>query len=124
MKSRIIPTLALLAASALVPALADDFGHPANNEAGSSYHGPEYRLVEGRLVRADAASTKSAAAERADPNWTFVGGDTGWVLAPHAYALESGRIVHADRFSHDTPRPRVANTGANDPYSDKLYTGG
>jgi hypothetical protein len=120
MKFRIIPALALLAASAVVPALADGFGHPANNEAGSFYHGPEYRLVEGRLVRTDEGSTKAVAPERPDRHWTFDGSEAGWALTPHAYRFDGGRMVHADPFRHDTPRPSVANFGASDPY---LYSG-
>ena len=92
------------AATATAPA------HSDNTEAGTTYHGAEYQLVNGRFVRVDAwASSMPLAATGVIPNdgWKFVEGEAGWELEQHSYAISIGRPVHNDRFPHDTPKPSL-----------------
>lgn len=102
MKSRNIVFSLLLAASSANLALAAHAGdtfHPADNEAGSINH-----VVPGKLTRAERLALDRAPAVSSE--WVFRGGDTGYELRQHAYALSKGRIVHADDIPHDTKRPR------------------
>lgn len=71
--------------------------HPDNSEAGTVYHGPEYKRADGKLVRADTwnASTpasNSSPLPKPDANWEFVGGDSGWQLRQPRYDLRGNRI--------------------------------
>ena len=72
--------------------------HPDSSEAGTVYHGPEYRRIEGKLARADVwntmRSTEMPASQAVpDTNWEFVGGDSGWQLRPPRYEYRDGRFV-------------------------------
>ncbi len=42
-------------------------------------------------------------------DWRYVGGETGWELVPHAYEFRNGKLVHADKFDHSTPKPSLAS---------------
>jgi hypothetical protein len=83
--------------------------HPDNTEIGSYYHGAEFQRVNGKFVRVDAWATPAPTASNAvlEPadGWRFVGGEAGWELEQHSYAFVGGRLVHNDRFRHDTPKP-------------------
>ena len=92
------------ASSAAAPA------HPDSTEAGTAYHGAEYQRVNGRFVRVDAWASPVPMATNAvmpDDGWKFVEGDAGWELEQHSYAIAGGRVVHNDRFRHDTPKPSL-----------------
>ena len=104
-------------------AMADAPVHPANNESGSVYHGATYEKADGRLVRADTWNTRAAArtAPKADDNWEYVGGETGWNLRNHRYDFVNGRLVHGDNLPHNTPKPVVDPARAP---SGTFYPGG
>lgn len=90
-------------------ALAADTAHPANNEAGSVYHGAEYAKVDGKFVRVDSWNMRTGAviAPIADDGWERIDGEAGWQLRPHRYDFVNGRLVHTDTLPHDTARPKV-----------------
>ncbi len=76
--------------------------HPDNSEAGSVYHGAEYRRVEGKLARADvwntiASTDKPVSKVGPDRNWEFVGGESGWQLRQPTFEYRHGRLVRIDK---------------------------
>lgn len=83
--------------------------HPANNEAGSVYHGAEYGKVDGKRVRTDSWNLRTGAviAPIAGDGWERVDGEAGWQLRQHRYDFRNGRLVHTDTLPHDTARPEV-----------------
>ena len=105
--------LALVLASGAAGASAP--AHSEGSETGTVYHGAEYQRLAGRFVRvdpwADQRSVASAAPQSAD-GWRFVGGEAGWELEQHSYDFVRGRLIHSDRFPHNTPRPPAAPQGA------------
>ena len=103
-----IATLAMAvsgAATAAAPA------HPDSTETGTYYHGAEYQRVNGKFARSDTWAIPTTAPAfnvvvlESGDGWRFVGGEPGWELEQHSYAIVRGRLVHNDRFPHDTPKP-------------------
>ena len=92
---------ALLASIAGVVGAADVF-HPSNDETGTANH-----VVRGKLTLAEREAADRLVRSHADNQWVFSAEEAGWSLRPHGYAIEQGRLVHADPFSHDTPKPRL-----------------
>ncbi len=53
------------------------------------------------------AAGMARAEERANDGWEFVGGDTGWQLQQHRYDRVNGQWLHADKISHNAPKPSL-----------------
>ncbi|MEO5693476.1 MAG: hypothetical protein ABIQ72_10155 [Usitatibacter sp.] len=102
MKTRTTLFATTLAAAMMLPfaASATSTFHPANNEAGTVNH-----VVAGTLSRAERDAIEKADAQRANSAWTYTGGEGGWELRQHSYALRAGKVIHTDDIAHDTPRP-------------------
>lgn len=60
----------------------------------------------------------------ADGQYRYVGGEVGWVLAPHKYVYSDGRWQHADTLKHNTPAPSLEMTPEEKRQRDALYQGG
>lgn len=91
-------------------AVADQTFHPSKDE------GTVMHVVPGTKSRAqieadrNEADRNAAARNVATPDeWRYVGGETGWELIPHAYSFRNGKLVHADKFDHSTPKPSLAS---------------
>ena len=114
----------LLGAGFAGAAISADLAYPVSDETGTAYRAAEYALRAGKLVRVDHADGAPAVAPATPASeWLLVAGDTGWELKPHAYDISQGRLVHADEFAHDTPRPSLAGETTSAP-QDSPYAGG
>lgn len=114
-RSRSAIAAIVLSLGAAVAAEAASTFHPADNEASSVNH-----VVQGTLSRAQVEAAQRLADEHLDTQWSYTGGDAGWTLKQHAYELRAGRVVHADEFPHDSPRPEVPKSGAGRSAPDDL----
>ncbi len=110
---------AALAMATLIPvgtSLAAGPAHRSNDEAGTVYHGAEYRKVEGKLVRVDTWNTQARArTPEIGDSWEFVGGDSEWQLRQHRFDFVNGRLAHTDDIPHNTPVPARAMDAGNFP---------
>ena len=117
-------SIAALAAGAAVfaaPAFAHGLADAAPTESGSTYHVAKYAVVDGRIARVDDSAAAAASTAQNDPNWVFVGGDAGWELVPHAFAIGRNGLTHADAFRHDSPKPPTP--APREARLDNLYSG-
>ena len=107
-------------------AVADQTFHPSKDEVGTVTH-----VVPGTKTRVQVEADRNeldrnaAARNIATPDaWRYVGGDTGWELVQHAYAFRNGKLVHADKFDHSTPKPSLASIEQARKLNRDLYSGG
>lgn len=98
-------------------AAAAGSSHPDNSESGTVYHGPEYKRADGKFARVDtwnaSTSVSNSAAPSPDPNWEFVGGDSGWQLRQPHYSLRGDRIDDNDDGKKDSRASQLASDGAS-----------
>lgn len=106
-KNSLTVVIGLISAVISGSALGAGPTHPAGNESGTVYHGPQYAKTDGRWTRADTWNTPSRAllSPTADDGWEFIGGESGWQLRQHGYDFRNGRLAHTDNLPHDTPKP-------------------
>lgn len=110
MKATIL-VLAIAAVFASVSAGASQTFHRSSDDSGVVVH-----AVPGQLTRAERAALDRVEEAAGDPGWIYRGGEAGWEPRSHAYEWKAGRIIHADPYRHDTPRPKV---GARDSEAER-----
>lgn len=109
MRKPLIIAAALAALSAPAISFAD-YWHPTNDDRGYIEHPEHWRGTKARgEVRKELEAFRRDPLS-ADGLYRQVGGDVGWEALPHSYALQGGRVVHADKFPHHTLRPSLAMT--------------
>ena len=79
-----------------------------------------YEFRNGKLVHIDkieystpkptVASVEQARNSVTSDGWRHVGDETEWSPVPYAYEFRGGKLVHADSFDHNTPKPILAST--------------
>jgi opacity protein-like surface antigen len=107
-------TLTVAAATALlIPAISFAQAEVVNGERGLVF-----KDAPSTLTRAEVRAQITAPAA-APGNWTYVGGEAGWVLSSHKYVFDGGQMTHAANC------PVLAALGASKSEStgDLGYTG-
>ena len=97
---------------------AEPIFHSIPSDQGTVLHGAEFAVQNGKRVRLDnlnfnAAATSPGKAPRvgeisADGNFRYSGGEQGFVLIQHSYALAQGKLLHTDSFDHSQPKSATA----------------
>ena len=113
MKSRIIRLAATMVATIPFASYADAPFHPTQDETGAIYH----------IVPSKTSKESATRQAPKDPAWELRGGESGWELKQHAYAVKGGRVVHADSFDHAWS-PRRAIDPAEIARRDRELSGG
>jgi hypothetical protein len=77
-------------------------------------------------VSASAAAPPNGASPKlgdvsTDGQWTYAGGDRGWMHRPHSFELVGGALVHTrDSLPYDLPRPARGMGGTQEgPFADR-----
>lgn len=60
----------------------------------------------------------------ADGQYRYVNSEIGWELKQHSYKLENGKLVHADKLSHNTAAPDAKISNEEAAARRALYTPG
>lgn len=86
--------------------------------------GFEFQPTQSTKSRADVMkeleASKNASAAGMNRSPSFNRGDSGYVNEQHSFVVQGGRLVHTDTLAHNTPKPSLAMTAAEQRLSREL----
>lgn len=108
MSKKVVP-VALLSSLTLIAgvAFAAEPDYPTNPERSFTTIGVPVAKTRAEVLSELADYRKNPVS--AD-GWQDVGGERGWALIPHRTDLVDGRLMHADKFDHNAPKPSLSKS--------------
>lgn len=124
MKKHFTLTLVSLCAVLALPNLASAEEVIHSSAGGAVQFHPNHGTAkaDGQKVKRDLAEFQRNPFSP-DGQFRYVGGELGWLLVQHEYALKDGQWQHADRLGHNTPAPSLQMTPKERKERDALYFG-